>query len=71
MGDDQKIRMIERFLFVILLIGMSGAGFLYESYKEAVTSGFLVPLLIVYLSLCYAIYRGLLRLVVRRFGSDE
>jgi hypothetical protein len=71
MGDFKKIRAIERLLFVVLLIGLAGAGFMYETYKEAVRAVILVPLLIAYMLICYTIYRGMLRLAVRVLTSND
>ena len=61
----QKIRLIERCLFIALLMGLGTAGALYESLQETVKADLLLPLLVAFMALCYAIYRGSLWLVVR------
>ncbi len=71
MNSYQKIRMIERSLFFILLIGISAGGFLYEIYKEEVSGGLLVFSINAYFLLCYAIYRGLLRYMVRSLAPHD
>lgn len=71
MNSHQKIRMIERGLFFLLLIGFSAGGFLYEIYKGEVGEGLLVFSITAYFLLCYAIYRGLLRYTVRTFASHD
>lgn len=71
MNDHQKIRMIERGLFFILLTGIGAGGFLYEIYREEVRADVLVFSIVAYFLLCYAIYRGLLRFTVRAFASHD
>ncbi len=65
MDYDKKIRLIERCLFVVLLIGLGVAGAIYETYKETVRSELLLPFLAAFKALCYVTYRGSLWLVVR------
>ena len=71
MDSHEKIRMIERGLFFLLVIEMSAGGFFYEVYKDEVSGGLLVLSIIAYFLLCYAIYQGLLRYTVRTFTPHD
>lgn len=68
MNGLQKIRVIERFLFAVLLIGLGVTGFLYETYKEEVSGIILIPLLIAFMLAFYSLYRMLLKRVQRKFN---
>ena len=65
MKNLKRVELLERLIFGLLLIGMAGAGFIYEYYGEEIQGIVLVPLVAIYLLACYAVYRFLLRRIER------
>jgi hypothetical protein len=65
MDTRLKARILERFLFVALLLALGVTGALYERNKETVEAMVLLPSLIAFMLASYAVYRGLLWLVKR------
>jgi hypothetical protein len=57
---------IEKFLFFILVIFMSVAGFFYEYFKSSTDGVILVIAISLYLILCFLIYRWTLKTVLSR-----
>lgn len=65
MNKDRNKR-IELIAFIILIAGMSVAGYVYESNKDAVPKIVLVPSVIGFLLFLYIIYRLAMRFLVKR-----
>lgn len=66
MSVSQKLRLIEWIMFSALIICICGAGFVYGLYKDRIDGVLLVGLLSVYLLIMYALYKLLLKYILKR-----
>lgn len=60
-SKDRK-EIIEKIAYIILIIGLSVAGYLYETYKHSIPEIILVPLIIAYMLLLFFVYKLALRI---------
>jgi hypothetical protein len=60
------MKRIELIAFLVLIAGMSFAGYLYESNKDEVSTMLLVPTIIGFLLVLYVIYHLFIRFFVKK-----
>ena len=64
--SEKRNKRIELIAFLVLIAGMSVAGYVYQVNKDAVSKMVLVPAIIGFLLVLYLIYRLMMRFLVKR-----
>ena len=64
--SNNRNKTTELIAFLVLIAGMSVAGYVYQINKDAISKSVLVPAIIGLLLVFYLIYRLMLRLSVKR-----
>jgi hypothetical protein len=63
---DKKLIILERISFLFYLIGMVGAGYIYENLKDEISSIYLLVFFALYMVGCYAGYKFLLAIFTKK-----